>query len=256
MKLRALGLGIVLSCVGVSANAAIDAGNGGGSFAGPTNPELFLWVGDFNGITGETLVVDLGIDTSYDFNNDFTFSGVDLGFFTAPQADLNWGLITATGTATNAQFWYTGTASDLNGFEFTVGTSTGLSVIGRVDSFVREAEHNVGSLADDLQTTASGAPSGATIPGFNLSGDLIDGSNRIETGTAIGESLDFFTTQINADFTGFDTSQLGLGQVWTLNAGGELTWQGGGTPIPLPAGIWLLGSALLGLVGVSRRKAA
>jgi len=256
MKLRALALGAVLSCVGVSANAAIDAGNGGGSFAGPVSPELFLWVGDFNGITGETLVVDLGIDTSYDFNTDFSFSGVDLSFFSAPQADLNWGLITATGTPTNAQFWYTGTASELNGFEFTVGTSTGLAVIGNVDSFVRTSAHNVGSLADDLQTTASGAPSAATLPGFALTGDLVDGSNRIGTGTAIGESLDFFTTQINSGFTGFDTSQLGVGQVWTLSATGDLTWQGGGTPIPLPAGIWLLGSALLGLVGVSRRKVA
>jgi hypothetical protein len=31
---------------------------------------------------------------------------------------------------------------------------------------------------------------------------------------------------------------------------------GGGTPVPLPAAIWLLGSGLLGLAGVGRRKAA
>jgi hypothetical protein len=43
----------------------------------------------------------------------------------------------------------------------------------------------------------------------------------------------------------------------TLTANGlTYTAQGSGSPVPLPAAIWLLGSGLLGLAGVGRRKAA
>jgi hypothetical protein len=31
---------------------------------------------------------------------------------------------------------------------------------------------------------------------------------------------------------------------------------GGGAPVPVPAAVWLLGSGLLGLAGVARRKSA
>ena len=48
-----------------------------------------------------------------------------------------------------------------------------------------------------------------------------------------------------------------LGSV-TLGADGTLTinGNGGGAPVPLPAAVWLFGSGLMGLVGVSRRRKA
>jgi hypothetical protein len=48
-----------------------------------------------------------------------------------------------------------------------------------------------------------------------------------------------------------------LGTV-TLDASGVLTFTGnsGGSPVPLPAAVWLFGSGLMGLVGVSRRRKA
>ena len=38
---------------------------------------------------------------------------------------------------------------------------------------------------------------------------------------------------------------------WTLSANGDLVYA---APVPLPAAVWLLGSGLLGLLGVGRRK--
>jgi hypothetical protein len=48
-----------------------------------------------------------------------------------------------------------------------------------------------------------------------------------------------------------------LGSV-TLGTDGTLTitGNGGGAPVPLPAAVWLFGSGLMGLVGVSRRRKA
>lgn len=45
---------------------------------------------------------------------------------------------------------------------------------------------------------------------------------------------------------------------WSLSASGDLTYTiaGAASAVPLPAAIWLLGSGLLGLAGVSRRKKA
>ena len=42
---------------------------------------------------------------------------------------------------------------------------------------------------------------------------------------------------------------------WRLSSSGELSY---GTPavIPVPAAVWLLGSALVGVLGISRRKRA
>jgi hypothetical protein len=43
----------------------------------------------------------------------------------------------------------------------------------------------------------------------------------------------------------------------TLGADGTLTITGNSTaPVPLPAAVWLFGSGLMGLVGVSRRRKA
>ena len=80
MKIRAFALALVLSAVGVNANAAIDAGTGASS-----NPETFLWVVNTANTAGETLVVDLGV---FDPASDFSTS-VDLSQFSAGASFLS-----------------------------------------------------------------------------------------------------------------------------------------------------------------------
>jgi hypothetical protein len=46
-----------------------------------------------------------------------------------------------------------------------------------------------------------------------------------------------------------------LGTV-NVDAQGNVTFAGNAAPVPLPAAVWLLGSGLMGLFGVSRRRAA
>jgi hypothetical protein len=102
-------------------------------------------------------------------------------------------------------------------------------------------------------------------------------------GTATASAGIFDTTVIAANpsnwyLTGGSTGVSGLGTAWnlygvtgtttsnvalsllgtaTLTANGvTFAAAGTGTPVPLPAAIWLLGSGLLGLAGVGRRKTA
>ena len=55
---------------------------------------------------------------------------------------------------------------------------------------------------------------------------------------------------------GLDASLYGSGVSITVNSDGSISGitSGGGTPVPLPAAIWLLGSGVLGLFGIGRRR--
>lgn len=81
----------------------------------------------------------------------------------------------------------------------------------------------------------------------------------------IGQSMAFYQVGLSLDATGtptFDAAGNILTSVtkygdWTLAANGDLSYgtsAGGTAPVPLPPAVLLLGSALAGLVGVSRRR--
>lgn len=80
----------------------------------------------------------------------------------------------------------------------------------------------------------------------------------------VGSSMgfyNFFASQDPNDSPYFVGQYSTLPGTWSLTyVGGQasLAYTGGGAPpaVPVPAAIWLLGSGLLGLVGIGRRKAA
>ena len=106
------------------------------------------------------------------------------------------------------------------------------------------------------------ATTGTADPHYTVGnlGSAIGGLGVNTAGTAGSGSVAFY--QLTKNGTGALTAAFktpfgnatGAG-VWALSATGDLTYTvPGGTAVPLPAAFWLLGSGLLGLAGVSRRK--
>lgn len=254
-KLRAFALGLTMVAASSGANAAIQAGgtitDGGNSFSGPIS-EVFLWVADLNGATDQTLLVDLGINSDFDFNGQDYSQQIDLtGFGSTPLADLAFGVVTGAwdnGSGTLG-LWFTAAAGFANDI-FASGTDVPKMTNAqlKIGELVNQPEHSDGNFANDEATFASGVGSAVIPGGLNYNGEI----EQVSNGAALGESLSFYSSIFNG--SGFTNSELGAGRSWTLSLGGLLEWKAGGAPIPLPAGVWLLGSVLLGLVGVARRK--
>jgi hypothetical protein len=80
-------------------------------------------------------------------------------------------------------------------------------------------------------------------------------------GVAGGSAVGFYKyTQTSTSSFTAGTVQTYANASFSLSSAGDLvytvTGTGGGTPVPLPAAVWLLGSGLMGLFGIGRRRAA
>lgn len=80
-------------------------------------------------------------------------------------------------------------------------------------------------------------------------------NNLDDRATAIGSSIALYGVTGNGGTGTVESYILGSAK---LSSNGTLTLTGNGTtaPVPLPAAVWLFGSGLMGLVGVSRRRKA
>lgn len=79
----------------------------------------------------------------------------------------------------------------------------------------------------------------------------------IDSFASVGEEIAFYAFYVDQDpalsaFSGAFTKLNGSWKLDFLNGAASLSY----TAVPVPAAVWLLGSALLGMVGVSRRRKA
>jgi hypothetical protein len=143
-------------------------------------------------------------------------------------------------------------------FTSVLGTANNTNVAGKVllnlNNYLNGLNGDVTQTTGGLfpLTTASETTSGSVSAGIAENRYSFWGANDF---AALGSSaIQMFGFTGNGGTGKLQSYILGTA---TLDASGNLTIAGNVTsPVPLPAAVWLFGSGLLGLFGVSRRRAA
>ena len=148
---------------------------------------------------------------------------------------------------TTTQFDFTTTPSTLTNLQIGTGAYNGL------DGMLTQLNGTLGGAAGSGDSTQSDGLWGQSNQSYTAATNWF-GAGPVND-NAIGSSAHFY---LIATGTG---GQLGLARVYkgvdfTLSADGTLSSASVGVPpqVPVPAAVWLLGSALVGLTGIRRRK--
>ena len=282
LKLKKLAVALALAASAGQASAALmTVDNGSGS-------ELFLSVYDPG--LNKSYIRDLGINM-YDFMRTGataatpgtvayapnTAVGVSSGNVTSSGYSLSFGLdplLTSWmgSTLSSNALWMVG-AGDGSGsqrFLTTVGSGNpnivgngNLNAFTNVDGYLY-GNNSLTANGSNMSANLNG--SAAAVPGDGVDVFFVTGIGSDWTGAQtaflstakVGQSMAFYeligNAGLNATATKY-TNSAGAA-AWTLATNGTLTYAAPTevSAVPVPAAVWLFGSGLMGLVGISRRK--
>jgi hypothetical protein len=173
---------------------------------------------------------------------------------------VQWGIAAVDGQGTGSAFRALTTVTI--GASSAGTTNSELATFeNKFDSFVI-AHNNLGTHVSSLNGSTgsdasnSAAANAATVFDINWGG----ATSFISTG-GVGQSLEFFFmagngTLLNTNATAVRYGNAGDFATWTLNADGSLLYMtpGAVSAVPVPAAVWLFGSGLVGLIGISHRR--
>lgn len=254
--------------MGVAASLAMGSLAAHANIAIPTtsgNPgDAVLFADVFN---GSTLVKTYAGDTGISVNSlqsgtvpTGTFLDANLATFlaaAAPGTTVDWLLVGAGGNTGAAPVGVTTSGSGLVGIRTQNGSSLNswnvelVGIFNNINGLIgASATPTANSWVGNNDSIASGngfAPFGTTNDASNLGGNTGQvataglGTVTLYGLSAADQNL-FTTVKISPEMTAtLSTSGLSFSQI---------------TAVPVPAAVWLLGSGLLGLAGVARRKSA
>ncbi len=237
----------------VSANAAIDNSS---SFTS----EAFLSV--YDAASKGTFTLDLGVDVATlvaNLNN----ASYALSYDLSALSDWN-AFKTAAGTLSGAVYSVTAGGRDAAFNPHVLATGSTQFVAGQSFNALDNGATKINGQALNINTDAGDlANFAANNTTFVVDGDTNIGHHGAANSlwnsplghnpnTAYGDLVDFQMTDI-ADFTS-STASTFAGQ-WQLD-GDSLTYGAAPAVVPVPAAVWLFGSALFGMAGIKRRQVA
>jgi hypothetical protein len=275
---KPLAAAVSLVLISVSAHAALTPPVQG--TAVPSNTGLYLEA--WNATTGATELVNLSYAytdvASANLGNLNTASGpawtsaINPSTGTGTVEQLNFGTIANAGAGAFTNFTVASSASatqtgilHIEGVTIGSGSSPSGILIAGLNTVVNNIQTEI---ADWASLTASGtffdSTGGSTANA--LTGPAKSGSfaNSLLNGGTVGSALSFYnilgnpTTAVGGNgMPAHSVAMTTYAGFWFLTSGGQLTYNiAAAAPVPLPAAVWLLGSGLLGLIGVGRRRSA
>jgi hypothetical protein len=275
MKLKLKSLVVALAMLGAGSAQAmlIDLDSwalGAGAATGDGNGDL--WFSIFDPTSATSYIVDLNLsvqtfrDTNASLIDTFSVTNATLASFIAGASDtsvLQWNL---GGFSNGPDFGaghqigtVTTNGASRDTFTGLPGDGDNLTVaMNKADGYV--------SRNNDLTNPTSDA---AIVPAFSdfrgfMAGEWACsyggsfGGNNCHVGLVGGEFLTYVylgdgsvTGDVFRDPVGSQGFNAGM---WTVNSAGTVSYVSAPSAVPVPAAVWLLGSGLLGLLGVSRRR--
>lgn len=286
---KALAAGITLALASVSAHAQLTTAPGINEGSAPGSGGLYLAVWD--SVSKVSEVVNLSTSTTYGYSQITTASGAltptapNAAFSLATNPDgsgqvlqLNFGQVAGFTSTGGSVFGGSGLADESYMVLSTkTGTGGGMTVTDVATpnitaTSLTTAQNNINS---EISAWVAAAPAtgdlidNPTASSYNSTYDVVNGllqAGAVVTGSNFGQSVGSAAGFYNVVSTGRTTVSINPYQnangtgFWFLSSTGDLTYNiaSGGTtaPVPLPAAIWLLGSGLLGMAGIARRRAA
>ncbi len=257
MKLKLLAAAIAMSAVSHSTFAAIadpDFGQGEAFFSIWDPVTLNSYVQDL-GVNFDTLRANL-TNSTYSLNYSINASVYGSAFASSNPADLIWNV--SVGERIDPNF------ANIENYGI-IGTNKNFFKLN--SAALNQAIEAHGQMATAQRTAIGGAALDGTIAdNFAYWGTVDNGGYAGECRTwcfnwqgspvnntaAIGESMSFWYEQANA-FVKDDNFVTEAAGDWSFD-GQNIVYAAPVSQVPVPAAIWLMGSGLVGLVGIARRK--
>jgi hypothetical protein len=255
VKMKALAVAVALAATSGAASA-LDLGQFG-------NPgELMFSVWDNTVGNEASFTFGLNLDTvsfdgneTYSFENLFSNEVFTANFDAANFANISnwkWNVVGSKFIDSDDDVLFT------SGFEVTslLNDQVALGAFGALE--YARVLNNVYGVNQDAYGTNGTTEFNRGFAGHISYGATVNGM-PVDSSGFVGDELFFIFAENIFEESGYEINDARVSTfagVWSLDENGTLTYSALGAPVPVPAAVWLLGSALVGLVGVARRREA